>query len=767
MSGDSDDETFAADGEPGGSPVFAPGTLVAGRYTIDALIGRGGMGAVYRAHDRKLDEPVALKLLTHVSERAYERFVREVRVARKVTHPNVARTHDLGEHAGVPFLTMELVDGEALDDAIEARGPMPPEEVKRIGAAIAAGLEAAHAAGVIHRDLKPANVLLARDGRVVLTDFGIARMAATDAKQTAGLIGTPHYMAPEQVAGRPTDARSDVYALGLILYEMATRALPFGGDTPMSIALARLTTPPQDPRELARVPDDLAGLILRCLATDPERRPQRAEEVRADLAQRSPAMGDTATPPSLYAPIAVGARALAILPFVYRGAAEHDYLGEGLAEELVDVLSQTRGLKVIALGATRRFADDRDPGRMHAELGADVVVDGTVQLGGDRVRLAARLVDPGGVQLWSERFDGRFEDVFALQESMGRRVAEALRLELTASAHRHSVPPEALALYLRARRDLRGDVVYSAEESCARLERVLALAPDFAPAKAAHAIAAIRAWWALDTGDPAERGERARRSVERAEREAGGLAETHLARGMLATQLGEFRAAAQACAEALEIAPTMPEAHQYLAELQMEAGRSTEGRERMELALELDPTLNLCHLALGRHAAQRGEWERVERHTQALSRAFPSPPLPILISRLRWALYAEDRERAEAIFDELVALPVRPAKYLAALWGFALGRASLEECRVAAERASQFSPNPRFRMLMLQLATESLCAGGAAEDALGKIEEAAKAQLIDTDWLARSPLLAALRTSPRFAAASAIVAQRAADIWRR
>ncbi|MCB9593830.1 MAG: protein kinase [Sandaracinaceae bacterium] len=765
MGADGEDETFVAEpGDTADTSGFRRGDLVAGRYEIDGVVGRGGMGCVYRVHDKKLDEVVALKLLTYVSDKAYERFLREVRVARRVTHPNVARTHDLGEHGGIPFLTMELVVGEPLDDIIEARGPLRSEEVKRIGAGIAAGLQAAHAAGVIHRDLKPANVLVAEGGRAVLTDFGIARMAMGDGKQTAGLVGTPHYMSPEQVSGQATDARSDVYALGIILFEMATRALPFGGDTPLSIAVARLTVPPSDPRELAAVPDDLATLILSCLAQDPARRPRSAEEVREALVGRS-RPGST-TPPSLYAPIELGARALAILPFVYRGAAEHDYLGEGLAEELVDVLSQTRGLKVIALGATRRFAEDRDPKRVHVELGADVVVDGTVQLGGDRVRLSARLVEPSGVQLWSERFDGRFEDVFALQESMGRRVAEALRLELTAAAHRHSAPPEALELYLRARREQRGDIMFEAESSLAKLDRALELAPDFAHAKAAHAITSIRAWWTMETVDVSRSG-RAHASVARALAEAPELAETHLARGMLALQEGRFREAAEACAEALTIAPTMPEAHQYLGTLQTEAGRPREGRERLELTLELDPTLNICHLALGRLAALWGDWEAMRRHETALVEAFPKPTLPLLSTRMRWSLYAGDLDLARHHYEGIVGLGTMPGEQLGLLYGFALGERTIEDAKTTFGGLRDWTPNRRFGSLMLQLLTEAFATGGAPELALETLREAADGYLIDLEWVRRCPLLDPLRAQPAFDEAAAIVERRANDIWRR
>jgi len=773
----STDDTFAAGDaqEPAAGAAVVriggeleTGSVIADRYEVQALIGRGGMGAVYRVHDRKLDEVVALKLMTQVSEVAEERFLREVRVARKVTHGNVARTHDLGEHEGVPFLSMEFVPGESLEQRIDDGGKLDIDAVRRIGSGIADGLFAAHEAGVVHRDLKPANVLIADDGRVVLTDFGIARMVSGDGKHTGGLIGTPHYMAPEQVAGKPTDGRADIYALGLILFEMATAELPFGGDTPISIAVSRLTVPPKDPRSLAPVDDSLARLILKCLSRDPGLRPQTAEAVRVGLNQRSsPAWTGTGAQPSLYAPIDVGVSALAVLPFAYRGNPEHDYLGEGLAEELVDVLSRTKGLKVIALGATRRFAKDRDPAELHAALGADTVVDGTVQLSGSRVRLSARLLEPDGVQRWSDRFDGRFEDVFELQESLGRRVAEALRLELTAASHRKTVPQEALELYLRARHTHRASVMTDAEDSVADLARAIELAPGFGPAISAHAIACIRAWWSLTATEGCALADRARAAVEQAQQEAPALAETHLATAMYHVQVGRFREAAAACADALEIAPTMPEAHHYLGELQLEAGRAKEGRDRLELTLELDPTLHICHLALARHAAFRSDDERLQFHIDALERAFPSPTIPVVLSWVRWKLYRGDLDEVRRLLGDYAHVDHPVARRSLDLYRHIVGLGDLEAAKEAAQAIRANMPNQRFGSLMLQLITESFAAVGENELAMDALLEASNLLLIDIEWIKRCPLLKPLHADPRYEEARARVHKRAMDIWRR
>ncbi len=771
-----EDDTLSADGteETRGTVDLAPGRVFADRYEVQALLGRGGMGEVYRVHDRKLDEVVALKLLTLGTDRAVQRFLREVRLARRVTHPNVARTHDLGEHGGAHFLTMEYVRGTALDEVLDEHGKVPPARATQIAEQIATGLEAAHAAGVIHRDLKPANVLIGEDGRVVLTDFGIARAARTDTRthETGALVGTPHYMAPEQVLGKKVDGRSDVYALGLILFELLTGALPFDDENLLAVAVKRVQEPPPDPRSLGDVPDALAELTLRCLAREPDARPQSAADLRTALAAFRSGTAEqvrltTPSGASLFAPISPGRRTVAVLPFVYRGSADHDYLGEGLAEELIDVLSRTKGLRVLALGATRRFADERDPARIGSELGADAVVDGTVQLAGERVRIAARLVDSdSGVQRWSERFDGRFEDVFALQESMGRRVAESLRLQIDAAAHRRTAPQEAIELYLRARRHLRSDFVRRGEETVAMLDRCLELAPGFTPAYAAHALASVRAWWSQERDVGRQRGQRAKESVARAVERAPEEPDTQLVRAMLATQNGHYRESAVALAKALELAPTLADAHQYLGDLQVEAGRAREGAKRLRLALELDPSLSMCHVSLARLAALDGDWERAEEHLERLQDG-TRLNVPVAMSRIRYALWRGDRDEARRTVDALETTGGDAAMRIVALGRVALGDIDPETVAGQLKEVEEWLSNPRFTSMMLQISAELFSAGGAHDIALDCVERAANGVLIDLEWMRRCPTLEPLRERDGFARALAQVDERASELWQR
>jgi serine/threonine protein kinase len=286
------------------------GGLVAGRYEILALLGRGGMGSVYRVRDRDLDEVVALKILyadVSGSPDIVERFRREVKLARRVTHTNVARTYDIGEHRGAPILTMELVEGESLAQLLGKSGALSVRRALSIASQMCAGMIAAHDAGVIHRDLKPENVCIGNDGRVVLMDFGIARTyLPNEARLTGGMLGTPAYMAPEQVSGAETiDARADIYALGVVLYEMVTGVVAWTGASPFTVATARLTAPAPDPRAIREdLSAPIAELILRCMALNPADRFADARAVRHAITELMQAVGalPSSRPPAAYEP---------------------------------------------------------------------------------------------------------------------------------------------------------------------------------------------------------------------------------------------------------------------------------------------------------------------------------------------------------------------------------------------------------------------------------------------------------------------------------
>ncbi len=269
---------------------------LAGRYRLVREIARGGMAAVWEGHDELLDRRVAIKLLLdkYADDPEFlERFRREARAAASLSHPNVVSVYDVGEDAETrtPFIVMELVEGQNLKDHIRSRAPMPDREIRQLGAALASTLDVAHRRGIIHRDIKPQNVLLGEDGRPRLTDFGIAQaLSASQLTRTGAVMGSAHYLAPELVRGKPASPRSDIYALGAVMYEMATGRVPFGGDTELAIALAHVEEPPTPPRTFnARLEPGLERIILRTLAKAPEDRFASAAELAGALRQHAAA----------------------------------------------------------------------------------------------------------------------------------------------------------------------------------------------------------------------------------------------------------------------------------------------------------------------------------------------------------------------------------------------------------------------------------------------------------------------------------------------
>jgi serine/threonine-protein kinase len=465
-------------------------------------------------------------------------------------------------------------------------------------------------------------------------------------------------------------------------------------------------------------------------------------------------------------------RVLGVLPFRYRGPPAQDYLGDSIADELVDVLSRTRGLRVLATGATARFRDVRDPRTVGAELGAGVLIDGVVQLGdpaqGGRVRITVRLVDTaGGVQLWSERYEGDLGDFLTFQDNIARRVAEALRVELTTLSHSSVAPAAAIEHYLAGRHRLRGYVPADALEAVASLERSLELAPDFVPALPAHAIACLRAWF-YDL----ERSKRdweadARASVDRALARAPEHAETHLAAGIRATNAGDYRAAACSLERALSIAPTYAAAHEYLGMLQCEAARADEGQKRLEQSIALDPGLLYGGVILARTHGLAGRFDRCEAVLEDLVRRVGAPSWRLVTSaRIRMAAWRGDHEALRHWHDELAGRALASWPMMSIYTRTIVGEIDEDEARRTFARMLASGQSPRSFSFHAQLAAEVYGALGQIDEARLYLMRAADSVLVDLAWLDGCPLLAALRGHPDYGEARLRVQARADAIWR-
>src|ERR671926_1573909 len=281
------------------------GTLFDGRYRILRKLGTGGMGNVYLAEDQELGRRLAIKILNErhaADEQFVERFRREAKNAAGLSHPNIVSIYDRGEAEGTYYISMEYLDGRSLKELILARGPAPVSVAIDYARQILAALRFAHRNGIVHRDIKPHNVLVDSEGRVKVTDFGIARAGASQMTEAGSIVGTAQYLSPEQAQGAPVDGTSDLYSVGVVLYELLTGTVPFAGETPVELAMKHLSTTPEPPSaKRAEIPRDLDMIVLRALGKDPAERYQSAEEMDADLArvQRgvavSPATEEAAT----------------------------------------------------------------------------------------------------------------------------------------------------------------------------------------------------------------------------------------------------------------------------------------------------------------------------------------------------------------------------------------------------------------------------------------------------------------------------------------
>jgi len=454
-----------------------------GPYEIVTLIGAGGMGEVYRAHDPRLGRDVAIKVS---AQQFGDRFKREARAIAALNHPNICTLHDIGPN----FLVMEFIE------SIPLAGPLPLDVALRHAVQIADALSAAHAKGIIHRDLKPANILVTASG-VKLLDFGLALLSigqATDDSATMGvtqagtILGTAAYMSPEQAEAKLVDTRSDIFSFGLVLYEMLSGRRAFTGDSAMAIMAAIVR---DEPKSL-EAPLPVQSIITRCLRKSPADRYQSMTEVKSAL------MAVTVSPvqPALYAQSSSVERrpSIAVLPFANLGGdKENEYFSDGLAEEILNFLAQIPGLKVIARTSSFAFrGKEQDITKIAETLRVRTILEGSVRRAGSRVRVTAQLIDAeDGSQLWSQRYDRELADVFAVQDEIAQAIASALRVKFSgapAPFERYKPSLPAYEALLKARhylRTARPDLVPRAKEC---YEQAIALEPKFALAQCEYGI---------------------------------------------------------------------------------------------------------------------------------------------------------------------------------------------------------------------------------------------------------------------------------------
>jgi TolB-like protein/predicted Ser/Thr protein kinase len=503
-------------GVAGGGSVTGPAAPVdtISHYRLLELLGRGAMGEVWLAEDTQLPRQVAVKLLPrHLADdrEAVERLLREAQAAASVDHPAVVTVYEAGLAGDRPYLVMQRVEGETLEKRL-ARGPLPVGEAIELVTRIADALAEVHALGIVHRDLKPANIVLTTRGPKLL-DFGIASVKGSPRLTSSGsAVGTPLTMSPEQVRGLPPDNRSDLWGLGVTLYQALTGTPPFQGESLEAVIQKILTHQPPPPSTARReVEPDLDYVVMKLLRKDPAHRYSRAEDLLADLAN---AAGDTQPMPAK-TPLARALPRLAVLYFeVLSTDADDAFVAAGLVEDLIVDLTQVGGVQVASRADVLPFRDRPLPPRTLArELGVDYVLSGSVRRAGNRARISAQLVRAGdGHTMWAERFDRTLDDLFDVQAEVSKRIVEALQVALKPGEREmlERAPTrskEAYGFYLKAREHiglLLRDPLSSAEEL---LRRAIELDPDFALAHAALGECMVRrtlAWYAgMETAEPA------------------------------------------------------------------------------------------------------------------------------------------------------------------------------------------------------------------------------------------------------------------------
>jgi eukaryotic-like serine/threonine-protein kinase len=634
-----------------------PGARVANRYVIVAIAGVGGMGVVYRARDEELRVDVALKVLRQdlgASPRALERFRAELLAARQVTHKNAVRLHDIGEDAGLRFLTMDYVEGRSLREILEKEGPLPLERASAIVRQVAEALGAAHEKGIVHRDLKPGNILIDSAGTAFITDFGVAlSLQGQGLTRPGAIIGTPDYLSPEQVSGDPVDGRADLYALGIVFYEMLSGELPFAGGSQSEILAQRLAGRPRDLKETGvRAPAWVGAILRRCLERSPARRYPDARALLADLDRRQSSRPKRRVGKALFALVAVLVLAAAVwtavrsragLPLVPGRTAEvvapaapkHAvavlpfadetrqpslaWAAPGIAEMLAANLAESPNLRVLdSLRVMRGVRDlrvaegsmDEAGARQLAELwSVDTLVTGTVRRAGEKVRvdLSIQQVGPGGVisgQAFNAEGNGE-GDIFRLVAGLGgelrRRLGtspapgEAAAIAGTASVEAEKAYEEGKVLLAR------GNEI----EAAPAFERAVAADPRFAAALEKLA----------ETYQGLGYQEKAVGAAERALAAAGkaGSRVAFRARARLALLRGDPADAEKSYRELLRKFPNDTEPQLDLAVAQASRGHNTDAVATLKRVVAVDPNEPRAWLLLGRNTVLMGDGSRAIR----------------------------------------------------------------------------------------------------------------------------------------------------------
>jgi serine/threonine protein kinase/Flp pilus assembly protein TadD len=722
-----------------------------GHYEIKRKIGAGGMGVVYEALDTQLGRRVALKFLPPEMEQdsnLLERFRREARAASSLNHPNICTIHAIEQFEQRHFIVMELLEGVSLAQKM-ARQPMELDELLPLAIQMADALESAHAKGIIHRDIKPANIFLTDREQLKILDFGLAKITAKEAAfenpaeaQTAtsvGLtspgsaIGTINYMSPEQARGQLVDGRTDIFSVGTVLYQLATGALPFSGDTSAMIFDAILNHDPRPACELnPSLPADFVRILDKTLEKDRNLRCQTATELKTDLSRlkrdleisKRRAKERTDSDPGSGVHRSTS-KSVAVLYFEnLSGAKEDEYLRDGITEDVITDLSKIRGLNIFSRPTILVFRDKPvTPAQVGQQLGAAYVITGTLRRAGARLRISAQLVDTAtGFSLWSERFDREMKDVFEVQDEMARKIAEALRVtlspeELEALALKPTESLQAYDLYLRGKRYARRQTRQDLEFALQMFENAVNIDPSFALAYAACANAC--AMFYCNYSRDLVWVERAREASGKAVALRWDLPEVQVAQAWVLYAAELHDEAVRMVKKAIERKKDCEGAYYLLCRALFAAGNYQEIVEVAEAAVEASGEDYNIYVPIGNALGALGKKEAARNWTQRRIAAFEN--------------------HLKQVPEDARARVLLGADYAE------LGRAddALRELNLAVTlRANEAS--------ILYNAACLYCALGRKQEAMDTLRKAWEAGFRDTSWARNDPDLAMLHDNPEF-----------------
>ena len=670
-------------------------------YKILSKLGEGGMGVVYKAEDLKLHRFVALKFLPHSAsdDQTRERFVHEAQSASSLEHPNICSIHEIDETPeGQMFIVMPCYEGESLATKIE-RGPLKLNEALDIAIQVASGLSKAHEKGIVHRDIKPGNIITTGDGLVKIVDFGLAKLTGrTKLTRTGTTAGTVSYMSPEQLKGADVDHRSDIWALGVVLYEMITGETPFRGDYEQAMSYSIVNEAPKPVRSLCPdVPVEVERLIEKALSKDPNKRYQKATELLGVL-QSLKRQFESKTAAAGHDD-AKGIPSIAVLPFTNMSPdPENQYFGDGLAEELINALAQIKGVRVAARTSAFRFrGGDVDIREIGEKLNVGTVLEGSVRKAGNRLRITAQLINiEDGYHIWSERFDREMHDIFDIQDEITRAIVDRLRIELVGPKDQTLVSCctenlEAYSAFLKGRYYWNSLTPEGWAKSFELYQRAIELDPSFALA---------HAWLSTHYGSQAFWGDVAPKEV-----------------------VPKVRAAAQ---RALELDDNLGLAHGDLAWVFWFSDWDFRAAEReFKRAFELDPGSALGRTNYALFLACRGRKEEAVREARL---SLKLDPLSSLVAA--WssgALYGAG-EVEEAIDTSLKAITLDSGHWQLYLHlGFAYLHASREkDAGAALEKAVDLSGGASAALAFLAATYYVMGKNGEADRLLERLNERAK-----------------------------------------